>query len=212
MPGVPAMAVKRVRHSIAAALAALVALAASVAVAPAHAERPAFAASGTIELAFPPRDAADAAIVAAIGAAEREVLVLAYSFTHPRIARALTAAHRRGVRVEVVADRGQTLEQPQSAVPALARDGVAVWLDGNFAAAHNKVVVIDADGPRATTVTGSFNFTLAAQKRNAENLLLLRDNPDVARAYRANFRRLQEKAQRWSGDDPPPARAARAAR
>lgn len=199
----------RLRRAIA---AAVLALAMAAPAGPAPAERPAFAGSGTIELAFTPHDHADTAIVAAIGAAEREVLVLAYSFTHPRIARALAAAHRRGLRVEVVADRGQTLEQPQSAVPALARDGVPVWLDGNFAAAHNKVIVIDADGPRATTITGSFNFTLAAQRKNAENVLLLRANPDVARAYRANFRRLQEKAQRWTGDEPPPAKAARSAR
>ena len=85
----------------------------------------------------------------------------------------------------------ETLELPQSVVPALARDGIAVWVDGNFGAAHNKVMVIDADGPHATTITGSYNFTLAAQKRNAENVVMFRDNPEVARAYRAYFRRLQ---------------------
>jgi phosphatidylserine/phosphatidylglycerophosphate/cardiolipin synthase-like enzyme len=164
----------------------------------AHAET--FAAAGTVELAFTPGDAADAMIVQALARAEREVLVLAYTFTHPGIARALTGAHRRGVRVEVLADRAQTLELPQSAVPALAREGVPVWLDGNFGAAHNKVLIIDADGAHPTTITGSFNFTLAAQKRNAENVALLRDNPDVARAFRAYFRRLQTKAQRWSGE------------
>ncbi len=105
-----------------------------------------FAAAGTVELAFTPGDAADTMIVQAIARAEHEVLVLAYTFTHPGIARALAAAHRRGVRVEVLADRAQTLELPQSAVPALAREGVPVWLDGNFGAAHNKVLIIDADG------------------------------------------------------------------
>ena len=192
--------------------AALVAVAASVAAIPVHAVPAPYPATGTVEVAFTPGDAVDAKIVAAIAAAEREVLVLAYAFTHPKIARALAAAHLRGVRVEVLADRGQTLELPQSAVPALARDGIPVWLDGNFGAAHNKVVVVDADGAHPTTITGSYNFTLAAQRKNAENIVVLRDNPDVARAYRAYFRRLQANAQRWSGEGVPSGRSPRPAR
>ena len=190
----------------------LIALALAAATAPAQAEVARLAAAGTVELAFTPNDAVDTMIVAAITAAEREVLVLAYSFTHPKIARALAAAHLRGVRVELVADRGQTLELPQSAVPALAREGVPVWLDGNFGAAHNKVMIVDADGPHSITITGSYNFTLAAQKKNAENIVMFRDNPEVARAYRAYFRRLQAKAQRWSGDGVPPSARPRGAR
>ncbi len=161
------------------------------------------AGAGRVELAFTPGDAIDAKIAAAIDAAEREVLVLAFSFTQPRIARALAAAHARGVTVEVVADRGQTLELPQSAVPPLAREGVPVWLDGNFGSAHNKVIVIDAGSPRATTITGSYNFTLAAQKKNAENVAIFRDNPEVARAYRSYFKKLQGKAARWDGREVP---------
>ena len=170
------------------------------------------AATGTVEFAFTPDDAVDARIVAVVNAAEREVLVLAYSFTHPKIARALTAAYRRGVRVEVIADRGQTQELPQSVVPALARDGVPVWLDGSVAAAHNKVLIVDADGAHPTSITGSYNFTLAAQKKNAENIVILRDNPEAAAAYRAYFRRRQAHAVRWSGDGPPPEPKPRRAR
>ena len=76
--------------------------------------------------------------------------------------------------------------------------GVEVWLDGNFQAAHNKVIVIDADAPRATTITGSYNFTIAAQRSNAENVIVLRDNPAVARAYRDNWSRLKANATPWA--------------
>jgi phosphatidylserine/phosphatidylglycerophosphate/cardiolipin synthase-like enzyme len=155
--------------------------------------------AGTVELAFTPGDAIDTRIVAVIDAAQREVLVQAFSFTQQRLARALIAAHRRGVAVAVVADRAQTLEMPHGVVRDLAAAGVPVWLDANFAAAHNKVVIVDALLPRATTVTGSYNFTTSAQRRNAENVVIFRDHPGVAQAYRDNFRRLQAKAQRWSG-------------
>jgi phosphatidylserine/phosphatidylglycerophosphate/cardiolipin synthase-like enzyme len=178
-------------------------LAAGVLPATAEAARE-FAALGRVELAFTPGDAIDARIVAAIDAAEREVLVLAYTFTQTRIAKALVAAHRRGVAVEVLADRAQTRETPHGVVPLLVDAGVPVWLDGNFAAAHNKVVVIDADLDRAVAITGSYNFTVAAQKRNAENVAIFRDQPDVAQAYRAYFRRLQARALRWDAGSPQP--------
>jgi phosphatidylserine/phosphatidylglycerophosphate/cardiolipin synthase-like enzyme len=165
--------------------------------------------SGTVELAFTPGDAIDARIVAAIDAAKREVLVLAFAFTQQKIARALIAAHARGVAVEVVADRTQTRETPHSAIPLLAAAGVPVWLDGNFAAAHNKVVVVDGGLARATTVTGSYNFTSSAQRRNAENVAIFHNNPGVAQAYRAYFKRLQARAQRMADADAAPERPPR---
>jgi phosphatidylserine/phosphatidylglycerophosphate/cardiolipin synthase-like enzyme len=56
-------------------------------------------------------------------------------------------------------------------LPDLVAGGVAVWLDGNFKNAHNQVIVIDADDRHPTTITGSYNFTLAAQRQNAENVV-----------------------------------------
>lgn len=153
--------------------------------------------SGTVELAFTPGDAIDARIVAAIDGAEQEVLVLAFVFTQQRMARALIAARERGVAVEIVADRTQTRETPHSVVPLLAAAGVPVWLDGNFAAAHNKMVIVDADAAGAITITGSYNFTSAAQKRNAENVAIFRDQAAIAQTYRSYFRRLQARAHRY---------------
>ena len=157
-----------------------------------------YPATGSIELAFTPGDAIDNLLIGVIDGARREILVHAYTFTHRRIAQALVNARRRGVAVSVLADREQARLVPQNVLPQLAEGGVEVWLDGNFSAPHNKVIVIDADSPRATTVTGSFNFTLAAQRNNAENVLVLRDNAPVAGAYRDNWRRLKAGAKPWS--------------
>jgi phosphatidylserine/phosphatidylglycerophosphate/cardiolipin synthase-like enzyme len=159
-----------------------------------------YAAAGTVEIAFTPGDAVDNLIVAAIDRAQTEVLVHAYTFTHRKIAQALINARRRGVAVAVLADREQARAVPQNVLPQLASGGIEVWLDGNFAAAHNKVIVIDAGLPHATTITGSYNFTLAAQRSNAENIVVLHDNEPVARAYRDNWRRLKAGATPWSED------------
>ena len=153
----------------------------------------------TYEALFTPGDAVDVRLAKLIEDAQTEVLVNAFSFTSRRIGRALALAQARGVRVEIVADRGQTLELPGNAVPALARQGVAVWLDGNFAAAHNKVMIVDGASVQGAIVTGSYNYTSAAQSHNAENVLIVRHDPALALQYRANFIRLRDRAQRYDG-------------
>ncbi|HNQ05181.1 MAG TPA: phospholipase D family protein [Thiobacillaceae bacterium] len=146
-------------------------------------------ARGMIQLAFTPGDDAAGLVVDAIRQARRQVLVQAYSFTHRDIAEALTDARRRGVEVLVLADRQQAETLRTSLVGWLARQGVPVWVDAEHAAAHDKVMVLDAGTSQATLITGSFNFTHAAQSRNAENLLVLRGNAPLAEAYAANWRR-----------------------
>ena len=153
-----------------------------------------FAATGSIETAFTPGDRIDTLIIATIASAKQEVLVNAYSFTQRPIANALVAARRRGVSVEVIADSQQAATLPQNVLGLLAKGGVSVWLDANYQAAHNKVVIVDADAASATTITGSYNFTNAAQWHNAENVVILRDNRQVARAFRDNWLRLKQHA------------------
>jgi phosphatidylserine/phosphatidylglycerophosphate/cardiolipin synthase-like enzyme len=151
-------------------------------------------AEGEVQVAFTPGDDAGALVVEALSRARQEILVQAYSLTHKAIAEALVAAHGRGVRIRVLADQQQTENLNTSLVAWLALRGIPVWLDGQHAAAHDKVMVLDPGTPQATVVTGSFNFTHAAQYRNAENLLLLRHAPRLAEAYAARWRQHQAHA------------------
>ncbi len=154
-------------------------------------------ARGSVQVAFSPGDNAGALVVDTIRQARRQVLVQAYSFTHRAIADALIAAHRRGVEVSVIADMEETRNLENSLIGDLAQHGVTVYLDGQHLAAHNKIMVIDPDLPTAAVITGSFNFTHAAQYRNAENLLVLRGNPPLAQAYAANWRRHRTHSLNW---------------
>lgn len=158
--------------------------------------------AGTVEILFTPGDAVDHRIIAAIDGARHDVHVLAYSFTHPGIAKALLAAHGRGVEVQVVADARQTLTLPHTVLPDLRRRGIAVWLDAGFGSAHNKVIIADAGTAAATTVTGSFNFTRAAQSHNAENVVIFHRNRDIAKVYERYFERRRASAQRWNTGAP----------
>ncbi|HTS55742.1 MAG TPA: phospholipase D family protein [Burkholderiales bacterium] len=142
----------------------------------------------TAQIAFTPGGDPARIIVEALHAARRQILVQAFSFTHRDIARALIEAQRRGVDVQVIADAEQTELIENSVIPQLASAGVPVFLDREHVAAHNKVMVIDEGHPSAVVITGSYNFTFGAQFRNAENLVLLRGGPHIARAYADNWR------------------------
>lgn len=152
-------------------------------------------ANAGVRVVFTPGDDVDGEIIRAIRQARKQVLVQAYSFTHDGIARALIEAHRRGVEVKVIADREQTEKMRRGQVTGIARAGVPVWLDGEHQSAHNKVMVIDSGRPDALIVTGSYNFTRAAQHKNAENVVFIGGNEALVRAYADNWQRHLAHAQ-----------------
>lgn len=152
------------------------------------------AAQGSLQAAFSPSEDVEGLIIDAISRARRQVLVQAYLLTSKRIAATLVAAKRRGVDVQILADARQHERMPASKLNMLAHAGVAVWLETKYENAHNKVLVIDADTPQATTITGSFNFTWTAQHKNAENILIVRNNPVLASRYAMNWERHRQEA------------------
>jgi phosphatidylserine/phosphatidylglycerophosphate/cardiolipin synthase-like enzyme len=139
-------------------------------------------ATGTIEVYFSPKGGATEAVVAEISKARSEVLVQAYSFTSTPIAKALLEAHKRGVKVVTVLDKSQRSAKYTSAT-FLVNAGIPVFIDDKHAIAHNKIIIID----RTTLITGSFNFTKAAEEKNAENLLVMKGNKGLVSEYLRNF-------------------------
>lgn len=134
----------------------------------------------------------------AIRAAKMQVLVQAYAFTSGPIAGELIDAKKRGVDVRVTADQEQTERIRTSRVGDLARAGIPVWIETRYQAAHNKTMVIDAGGPVPVVITGSYNWTVAAQRRNAENVLILSGAADLAQAYKVNWERHRAEAQPYT--------------
>lgn len=157
----------------------------------------AITATGTIEVAFSPEQDVAGLIITAISKARKQILVQSFSFTHKDIAQALISAHQRGVDVKLIADREQSQRMERDKVSRMAIANVPVWLDGEHQSAHNKVMVIDAGTPDVVIITGSYNFTFAAQFKNAENLLLLRGNNMLAQRYRDNWQQHWSHAKRW---------------
>jgi phosphatidylserine/phosphatidylglycerophosphate/cardiolipin synthase-like enzyme len=63
-------------------------------------------------------------------------------------------------------------------------------IDHTVPHAHNKVLVVD----RRDVITGSLNFTSAAP-RNAENVLLIKDDPSLATEYATNWSQRERESQ-----------------
>ena len=150
-------------------------------------------AAGTTEVYFSPEGGCTEAIVRELRKALRSVHVQAFSFTSQPIARALVEASRRGVGVAVIFDQG-IVQEPHVALEILDKGGVSWVLDREHSIAHNKVMVIDD----STVVTGSFNFTTAAEHHNAENVLVIHD-PELAARYQANWRLHRAHSQPGAG-------------
>jgi len=140
----------------------------------------------TWEVYFSPRGECTSAIIKELEKANNSVLVQAYYFTSAPIAEALVNASERGVKVEVILDKSQKARKDSKATFFIDK-GIPVMIDDKHAIAHNKVMVID----RETVITGSFNFTEAAEEKNAENLLIIHDRK-LAEKYVKNW---QEHAQ-----------------
>lgn len=140
---------------------------------------------------FSPNGGCTEAIIEQINSAQTEIMVQAYSFTSAPIAKSLVGAHKRGVRVQAILDKSQKKERYTSAT-FLANAGIPTYIDSAHAIAHNKIMIID----RKIVITGSFNFTKAAEERNAENLLIIRSK-ELARLYLKNWNDHKQHSDRY---------------
>ena len=149
-----------------------------------------FAKKATAQVCFTPGGNCTQSIVNEMTAAQVSLKIQAYSLTNPEILLAIFQAKSRGVAVRVIVDKSQTIKikNIRSTADYLVAAGIPTWIDDKPSIAHNKVMLIDDD----IVITGSFNFSKAAQERNAENLLVIVDR-NLYRVYDRNFeKRLKE--------------------
>ena len=148
----------------------------------------------TVQVWFSPNGGCTEAVVTAIENAKKTILVQAYSFTSAPIAKALVNAHKRGVEIGIILDKSQTSEKYSSA-DFVAHAEIPVWIDRKHSIAHNKIMVIDSE----TVITGSFNFTLNAESHNAENLVIMHGDSNLAKRYTLNWKEHLAHSEEYAG-------------
>lgn len=141
-----------------------------------------------LEVMFSPDDGAAERIIDLIDGSQTSLEFAAFSLTLNSIADHILSAMGRGVRVRGVVETSQAIGSG-SEYDNLRASGLDVRLDGNPFNMHHKFLIVD----REIVVTGSYNFSLSAEERNDENLVIIHDR-GLAGLYLQEFVRLLEQA------------------
>lgn len=119
---------------------------------------------------FSPRGGCQEAIIREINQAKATIDVAMYYFTSWPLAEALIEAERRGVEVRVYLDESQD-GYKYSKAKEISDSGAEVRFEDHPGKMHNKFAVIDGK----VLIAGSYNWTKAAEEKNDENVLVIRD-------------------------------------
>lgn len=143
------------------------------------------AAAPSIEVGFSPEGSAQALVLRSINQAYSSIDMMAYEFQAPNVVDALNHAAERGVRVDVVIDSRCNRKNANAliAIQSALSHGVHMRIDSHYHIQHDKVMIIDG----STLETGSFNYTVLAEKANSENLIVIKHAPDLIHQYEAHF-------------------------
>jgi phosphatidylserine/phosphatidylglycerophosphate/cardiolipin synthase-like enzyme len=140
-----------------------------------------------IETYFAPKGQVAAHIETVLQGATRSIYFEAFDFTRRDFGQTLLDQAAAGVDVRGVFEGEQLAAGGDAVWKMLANGGMAADIrkDGNPKNMHNKVFVVD----QAIVVTGSYNFSTAAEDSNDENALIIHD-PALAVAYYAQWERI----------------------
>jgi len=141
-------------------------------------------AAQNIKVYFSPNGGCQQAVISEIRKATQTIDIAMYYLSSRDIAQALARASENNVRVRIVLDQGQEIESASKS-GYLIRHGFQVRYHLGFGLMHNKFAIFDGK----SLITGSFNWTLTAEERNEENLLIITDEGTIEK-YKERFNYL----------------------
>jgi len=142
---------------------------------------PCLCAAQGIKVYFSPNGGCQQAVISEIRKAARTIDIAMYYLSSRDIAQALVKARQNGVQVRIVLDQGQEIETASKS-GYLIKHGFDIRYHLGFGLMHNKFAIIDGK----YLITGSFNWTLTAEERNEENLLIITDDAAIGK-YKERF-------------------------
>lgn len=150
-------------------------------------------AAPSIEVGFSPEGSALQLVLNTIDSSRQSIRLMGYSFTSPKVVKALVAAHQRGVDVKIVLDdRGNRGKASVAAMNIIVNAGIPLRTNGHFPIQHDKIIISD----NQTVESGSYNYTNAAT-RNSENALVLHDVPELAQTYLTHWQSRWDMGTDW---------------
>jgi len=126
-------------------------------------------------------------ILKLIDNATKSIQISTMLLTDTNMVNALIAAHIRGVDIKIVADYRQNKSLGTSSkLSILVANGISVRLNNNYQILHDKYMVIDSK----IVETGSYNYSISAYQYNAENYIIVYNQPAFAASYQKDFELL----------------------
>lgn len=141
-----------------------------------------------ISVCFTPNKKCQDLLLKAINSTQKSIKVQAYSLKDPDVINALIDVQKSGKSVQILLDKEHLHGKSKSILTDMKTSGILVKIEKTSGLSHNKIMIID----EKTIVTGSYNFSKGAYKRNSENLLILSDEA-LSKQYLENFENLWEK-------------------
>lgn len=140
-------------------------------------------ASTTVEVAFNPESSKMDLILKTIESAKTDIHIMAGEFSASTYTKALRAAMKRGVRVDLIVDATSAKEHDTySELSDLVDAGAAVLVSSAQKSQTDRVIVVD----KKTVALGGFDFDaakLVPVTRKVESVTVLWDAPEVAAAH-----------------------------
>jgi phosphatidylserine/phosphatidylglycerophosphate/cardiolipin synthase-like enzyme len=144
-----------------------------------------------MEVFFSPDDGVANRILEILNEAQVSIYFMAFSFTTDEFGEAIRTQAENGLTVAGVMEEEQVKSNTGTEYDFFKQAGLDVFIDGNDGQMHHKTMIVDGE----VVITGSYNFSLSAETRNDENLVIFH-NEQIADFFFGEFQRVYQQAQK----------------
>ena len=142
----------------------------------------------TLSVYFSPADGAiSKALIPIVNSAKKYIYIPTFLITDSRLASALINAKKRGVEIKIIVD-ATNAKNTHSKHKLLRQNGISVKTENYAGKMHSKSMIVDD----RITVIGSMNFSSSGDRRNDENLIVIKDS-NITKFYKNFFLYLWAK-------------------
>ncbi len=139
------------------------------------------------EVHFSPGEACRNRIIECLKNSRRTIDICVYTITDNQIRFEIEVALKRGCQIRIVTD-DEKIGDIGSDIRHLATLAIPIKHDAKKSHMHHKFAVFD----QQVLLTGSFNWTRSASRKNQENLIVS-SNPRLVQPFLEEFERLWKK-------------------
>jgi len=133
---------------------------------------------------FSPQGRCDNWLIANWYKAKKSIDIAIYSFTDKKLLRVLDKLRNKGVKIRILLTKRAITTRYGLTKKLIAKKyNSRVWMSRGKM--HNKFSIID----NKRVITGSYNYSKSAKKRNAENMVIL-NREDIANFYTKYFNHM----------------------